>query len=239
MLLSVKDLYVSYGHVDALNGVSLNVAKGQIISIIGSNGAGKSTLLSSISGLIKPKKGAIFFEGSALPAEPHKIVLKGITQVPEGRRVFAGLSIEENLIMGGVTQSAKDNKDSIEKMYKLFPYLGERRTQQAGTLSGGQQQMLAIARGMMARPKLLLLDEPSLGLAPIMVNVVFGLIKEIRDMGYTVLLIEQNASQALKLSDYAYVLENGVIKMEGDSKELLANQDIISAYLGEKNDKGN
>lgn len=239
MLLSIKDLYVSYGYVNAINGVSINVDKGQIISIIGSNGAGKSTLLNTISGLIKPKKGSILFEGSPLPPEPHKIVRKGITQVPEGRKVFAGLTIEENLVMGGITQSEKDSRENIQKMYTLFTRIGERRKQHAGTLSGGEQQMLAIARGLMAQPKLLLLDEPSLGLAPIIVNQVFALIKEIRDLGYTVLLVEQNANQALKLSDYTYVLENGLIKFEGKSSDLLKDRNIIEAYLGEKSEKAN
>ncbi|MEM1485905.1 ABC transporter ATP-binding protein [Oscillospiraceae bacterium PP1C4] len=234
MLLEIKDLYVSYGHIDALNGISLNVEKGQIISIIGSNGAGKTTLLSTISGIVKRKSGRICFEGEELPSEPHKIVRRGITQVPEGRKVFAGLTIEENLIMGGMTQKVRDTKEIEKRMFELFPRLDERRKQQAGTMSGGEQQMLAIARGLMSQPKLLLLDEPSLGLAPIVVKQVFALIKDIRDMGYTVLLVEQNANQALKLSDYAYVLENGTIKMEGKSSDLLQNNDIISAYLGEK-----
>lgn len=234
MLLTIKDLHVSYGHIDALRGISLEVEEGQIISIIGSNGAGKSSLLNTISGRVKAKSGEILLNGEKLPAQAHKIVHKGITQVPEGRKVFAGLTIEENLQMGGMTQPASTIKPRIEEMYKIFPRLEERKSQQAGTMSGGEQQMLAIARGLMASPKLLLLDEPSLGLAPIVVGQVFNLIKEIKEMGYTILLVEQNASQALKFSDYCYVLENGEIKMHGPSAELRANADIISAYLGEK-----
>lgn len=234
MLLTIKDLYVSYGHIDALRGVSLEVQEGQIISIIGSNGAGKSSLLNTISGRVKAQKGEIILNDEKIPTAAHKIVKKGITQVPEGRKVFAGLTIEENLQMGGVTQPANTIKPRIEEMYKIFPRLEERKDQQAGTMSGGEQQMLAIARGLMASPKLLLLDEPSLGLAPIVVAQVFNLIKEIKEMGYTILLVEQNASQALKFSDYCYVLENGTIKMEGPSAELRKNADIISAYLGEK-----
>lgn len=234
MLLKVEDLYVSYGHVDALNGVSLEVEKGQIISIVGANGAGKTTLLNALSGIVKVKKGQILFEDKPLPQAAHNIVKSGITHVPEGRRVFAGLTTEENLIIGGISRKVSETKHIMARMYEIFPRLKERHSQQAGTMSGGEQQMLAIARGMMSNPKLLLLDEPSLGLAPIVVNQVFELIKEIRDMGYTILLVEQNAKQALKLSDYTYVMENGVIKMQGKSKELLKNAEIMSAYLGEK-----
>lgn len=234
MLMTIKDLHVSYGHIVALRGVTLDIEEGQIISIIGSNGAGKSTLLNAISGVVKPKQGEILFNNEKLPNSPHKIVQKGITHVPEGRKVFAGLSVEENLQMGGVTQPIHTIKPRIEEMYKLFTRLGERKEQQAGTLSGGEQQMVAIARGLMANPKILLLDEPSLGLAPIVVAQVFKLIREIKEMGYTILLVEQNASQALKFSDYCYVLENGEIKMQGASEELRKSSDIISAYLGEK-----
>lgn len=233
-LLDIKDLHVSYGHVDALNGISLQVEKGQIISIIGSNGAGKTTLLNTISGLVRPRSGQVLFEGQTLPREPHRVVRQGITHVPEGRKIFAGLTIEENLLMGGITRKVGDTHATEKRMFELFPRLDERRKQQAGTLSGGEQQMLAIARGLMSQPKLLLLDEPSLGLAPIVVTQVFALIREIRDMGYTILLVEQNANQALKLSDYAYVLENGVIRTHGPSAKLLEDSDIISAYLGEK-----
>lgn len=234
MLLEIKNLEVSYGNVKALNGISLNVEKGKIISIIGANGAGKSTLLDSISGRVKKKAGEIFFEGKPLPKDIHKIVQTGVTQVPEGRKIFADLSVEDNLIMGGISLPAAKTKATEKAMYDLFPILDKRRQQQAGTLSGGEQQMLALARGLMSQPKLLLLDEPSLGLAPIIVNQVFAFIKEIRSMGYTILLVEQNATKALELCDYAYVLENGLVRMEGTKEELMKRSDIVSAYLGEK-----
>jgi branched-chain amino acid transport system ATP-binding protein len=233
-VLSIKDLYVSYGHIAALNGISLEVNEGQMVSIIGSNGAGKSTLINTISGIVKPKSGIIEFLGKRLPVEPHKIVKAGITQVPEGRKVFAGLTVEENLVAGGIVKKVSETRQMEKKMYEMFPILKDRRGQQAGTLSGGEQQMLAIARGLMPGPKLLLLDEPSLGLAPIIVTQVFSLIDELRNMGYTIMLIEQNALKAMRYSDYTYVLENGVIKKQGPSKELLDDPRIIEAYLGEK-----
>ena len=236
MLLEIQNLRVAYGQIEALQGISLSVEAGQIVSIIGANGAGKTTLLNAITGMLPLKSGTISFEGTPLPGAAHAIVRRGITQVPEGRRVFAGLTVEENLIMGGITRSAADSRATQEQMFQLFPILGERRHQQAGTLSGGEQQMLAIARGLMANPKLLLLDEPSLGLAPIIVNQVFGLIRHVRDLGYTILLVEQNAQKAMALSDYTYVLENGNIRMSGKSSELIENEDIIAAYLGEKQD---
>lgn len=234
MLLKIRNLEVSYGNVNALNGISLDVEQGKIISLIGANGAGKSTLLDAISGRVKKKSGEILFEGNTLPKEVHKVVQRGITQVPEGRKIFAGLTVEENLIMGGITLPKNDTKATEKRMYELFPVLSERRLQQAGTLSGGEQQMLALARGLMSQPKLLLLDEPSLGLAPIIVSQMFGFIKSIRDMGYTILLVEQNATKALELCDYAYVIENGLIRMKGTAEELLSRSDIVSAYLGEK-----
>ena len=234
MLLEVKDLVVAYGPIDALHGLNLQVEQGQIVSIVGANGAGKTTLLNALTGMLPIKSGTVSFEGEELPAAAHRIVRKGITHVPEGRKVFAGLSVEENLVMGGITRPAKEAKERQEEMLDLFPILRERRKQQAGTLSGGEQQMLAIARGLMSKPKLLLLDEPSLGLAPIIVNQVFKLIREVRDMGYTILLVEQNAQQAMRLSDYTYVLENGNIRMHGPSSELLEDESIIAAYLGEK-----
>lgn len=234
MLLEIKNLHVSYGKVKALNGLNLNVEKGKIISIIGANGAGKSTLLDTISGRVRKNKGEILFEGKTLPKEVHKIVHNGITQVPEGRKIFAGLTVEENLIMGGITQPKASTQETEDKMYQLFPVLKERRNQQAGTLSGGEQQMLALARGLMSQPKLLLLDEPSLGLAPIIINQVFDFIRTIRDMGFTILLVEQNATKALQLCDYAYVIENGLVRMEGSSQDLMSRSDIVSAYLGEK-----
>lgn len=234
MLLEIKDLYVNYGHIEALNGISLNVEKGSIVSLIGANGAGKSTLINTLSGLVSYSKGTILFEGKRLPQKIHEIVRLGITQVPEGRKIFPGLTVEENLIIGGFTRKASESKENQEYMLDMFPILRERRKQQAGTLSGGEQQMLAIARGLMCKPKLLLLDEPSLGLAPIVIKQVFQLIESVRQMGYTILLIEQNATQAIKASDYVYILENGRIKTCGTSKEMERQEDIIAAYLGEK-----
>ena len=234
MLLQIKDLVVAYGQIDALHGISLNVEQGQIVAIIGANGAGKTTLLNAISGVLPVKSGSIIFDGKPLPGSVHGIVQHGITQVPEGRKIFAGLSVEENLVMGGFSTSKAKSKENIVRMFSLFPILKERRRQQAGTLSGGEQQMLAIARGMMAEPRLLLLDEPSLGLAPIIVKQVFSLIAQIREMGYTIVLVEQNAQQAMRLSDHTYVLENGCIRIDGTSEEMLANKDVIEAYLGEK-----
>ena len=234
MLLQIKDLVVAYGQIDALHGISLNVEQGQIVAIIGANGAGKTTLLNAISGVLPVKSGSIIFDGKPLPGSVHGIVQHGITQVPEGRKIFAGLSVEENLVMGGFSTSKAKSKENIDRMFSLFPILKERRRQQAGTLSGGEQQMLAIARGMMAEPRLLLLDKPSLGLAPIIVKQVFSLIAQIREMGYTIVLVEQNAQQAMRLSDHTYVLENGCIRIDGTSEEMLANKDVIEAYLGEK-----
>ena len=209
-MLKVTDLSVSYGHVEALRGVSIQVEQGQIVSIIGANGAGKSTLLRTISGLVKPLNGRVEFLGEPLPKKPNKIVAKGIVHVPEGRKTFSGLTIRDN----------------------LFPILEERKNQYAGTLSGGEQQMLAVARGLMSRPKILLLDEPSMGLAPIIVNQIYDLIRQIRDSGITVLLVEQNARKALGICDYAYVLENGKINLSGAGDELLRSDAVRKAYLG-------
>lgn len=234
MLLEIQNLVVAYGQIDALHGVSLSVEKGRIVSIIGANGAGKTTLLHAISGLLPIKSGRIHFEEKPLPSSVHGIVRAGITHVPEGRNVFPGLTVEENLVMGGITQKAAEARAAQERMLSLFPILKERRGQQAGTLSGGEQQMLAIARGLMSSPTLLLLDEPSLGLAPIVVQQVFSLIERVREMGYTILLVEQNARRAMRASDFTYVLENGVVRMHGPSSALLRNEDVIAAYLGEK-----
>lgn len=233
-MLHVKDLVVSYGHIDALRGVSLTIPQGKIISIIGSNGAGKSTLLNTISGLVTPKAGEILFEGKPLPNKAHKIVSAGLVQVPEGRKVFAGLTVRENLEAGGfIVSSKKEKNERLEKMLDLYPILREREKQQAGTLSGGEQQMLAICRGLMSSPKMILLDEPSLGLAPLVVAGVFELIKSVRDQGITVMLVEQNAKQALALADYAYVLENGNVVLDGPGRELLCDERVRQAYLGE------
>ena len=231
-MLKVENLSVNYGHIEALKNVSVDVKKGQICSIIGANGAGKSTLLKTISGLGKPVSGSIFFEGRPLPKKAHKIVAEGIVHVPEGRKTFSGLTIEDNLLVGGTLADKSRLSANLEKQYALFPILKERKHQFAGTLSGGEQQMLAVARGLMSEPKIILLDEPSMGLAPLIVNQIYKLIGQIRDSGITVLLIEQNAKKALSICDYAYVLENGRIKLSGTGKELLESDEVRKAYLG-------
>ena len=231
-MLRVKDLSVSYGHIEALRGVSIKVKPGEIVSIIGANGAGKSTLLRTISGLVKPKAGTILFEGEELPKKPSKIVAKGVVQVPEGRKCFSGLTVRDNLLVGGYLFPQKDREEHLAEQYKQFPILEERKDQFAGTLSGGEQQMLAVARGLMSHPKIILLDEPSMGLAPLIVNQIYDLIRQIRDSGITVLLVEQNARKALGICDYAYVLENGKITLEGTGEELLNSDEVRKAYLG-------
>ena len=231
-MLKVEKLSASYGHIEALKDVSIDAKKGQIVSIIGSNGAGKTTLLRCISSQVKPTTGSISFLGEPIPTKPHKVVEKGIVHVPEGRRTFSGLTVTDNLLVGGYLFKGKELQNNLEKNYKLFPILEERKTQYAGTLSGGEQQMLAIARGLMAKPKLILLDEPSLGLAPIIVNQVYDLIQQIRDSGVTVLLVEQNARKALSICDKAYVLENGRISLSGTGCELLNTDKVKKAYLG-------
>ena len=234
-MLEVKDLNVYYGGIHALKGVSINVNKGEIVSIIGSNGAGKSTLINTISGVVKPKGGSILYKGKSLPTQNHKIVKKGICQVPEGRLIFANLTVIENLFIGAYLRSNREEiYNDIEKVFKLFPRLKEREKQIAGTLSGGEQQMLAIGRGLMSSPELMLLDEPSLGLAPMLINTIFDIILEIKSMGKTILLVEQNAFKALAISDKAYVLEQGKIICEGNTKELLRNESIQEAYLGKR-----
>ena len=232
-MLRIEDLHVSYGHVGALLGVSLSVKKGAIVSIIGSNGAGKSTLLNTVSGLVKRESGKIFFRAKLLPKEPHQVVKGGLVQVPEGRQVFPGLTVRENLLAGAYPLSdAARVRRNLDRMFDMYPILRERGNQQAGTLSGGEQQMLAICRGLMSDPEMLLLDEPSLGLAPIIVKGVFDTIRRIRDEGVTVMLVEQNANQALALADYAYVLENGRIVLEGEGHALLCDGNVKKAYLG-------
>lgn len=234
-MLAINDLYVSYGHIQALEGVSLEVPQGKIVSIIGSNGAGKTTLLNTISGIVKSKGGTIEFEGKPLTRCAHDVVKLGLVHVPEGRKIFAGLTVRENLLAGAYIAKDKAKVEAnIEKMFKMYPILEKRQNQQAGTLSGGEQQMLAICRGLMSEPKMLLLDEPSLGLAPIIVKGVFDLIRQIADQGLTVMLVEQNAKKALALCDYAYVLENGRVVIEGTGKELLCDDRIRKAYLGER-----
>ena len=232
IMLKVENLSVNYGHIEALKNVSVDVKKGQICSIIGANGAGKSTLLKTISGLVKPVSGTIYFEGKPLPKRAHKIVAEGLVHVPEGRKTFSGLTIEDNLLVGGTVANKSRLAANLEKQYQLFPILKERKNQFAGTLSGGEQQMLAVARGLMSEPKIILLDEPSMGLAPLIVNQIYNLIGQIRESGITVLLIEQNAKKALSICDYAYVLENGKIKLSGTGEELLASDEVRKAYLG-------
>jgi branched-chain amino acid transport system ATP-binding protein len=231
-VLEIRNLSVNYDHITALIDVSFHVQKGSIVSIIGSNGAGKSTLINTISGLVKRKSGDILFEGKPLPQSVHQIVHKGIVQVPEGRRVFPNLTVYENLVMGGSRIPKKNAVRNIYEMLELFPILSDRKGQLAGTLSGGEQQMLAIARGLMAEPKILLLDEPSLGLAPKIVVQVFEIIKQINQTGITILLVEQNANQAMTISSYTYVLENGMIVRKGESADLRKDKQIRETYLG-------
>ncbi len=233
-MLKVSDLIVSYGAIKALKGISFEVQKGEIITLIGSNGAGKTTTLHSISNLIKKVSGSIFFEDEDITnLSADKIVQRGLIQVPEGRRVFANMSVQENLEMGAYSRNDKaEIKSDIEWCFELFPRLKERLTQLSGTLSGGEQQMLAIARALMSRPKLLLLDEPSMGLAPILVDEIFSIIQKISSSGTTILLVEQNAYKALSIANRAYILETGVISKSGDAKDLITDDAVKSAYLG-------
>ena len=231
-ILEIKDLQVSYGGINAVKGVSLQVEQGKIITLVGSNGAGKSTILRSIAGIVKPQSGEILYEGKDISGmSADKIVSKGITLVPEGRRVFANLTVLENLKIGAYLRKDKID-DSVRYVYSLFPRLEERSWQLAGTLSGGEQQMLAVARALMSKPRLIMMDEPSLGLAPLIVRDIFDIIKTINSQGITVLLIEQNANMALKVCDKGYVMETGSIKMEGNGLELLENEEVKEAYLG-------
>lgn len=232
IMLKVSGLSVNYGHIEALKNVSAEVRKGEICSIIGANGAGKSTFLKAVSGLVKPIGGKIEFEGDELPKKPFKVVQKGVIHVPEGRRTFSGLTVEDNLLVGAYLSDKNAIKKDLDMQYSLFPILKERRNQFAGTLSGGEQQMLAVCRGLMSHPKILLLDEPSMGLAPIIVSQIYDIIQKIRESGITILLVEQNAKKALSICDYAYVLENGRIKLEGTGSELLDSDEVRKAYLG-------
>lgn len=234
-LLKIDNISVNYGHVTALVNASLEANKGQIVSIIGSNGAGKTTLLRTISGLVKPKNGNIKMSGeNIIGLRPNKIVERGIVHVPEGRKVFSGLTVRDNLLVGGYLFSGNRLQKTLKEIFELFPILKEREKQYAGTLSGGEQQMLAIGRGMMSHPKIMLLDEPSLGLAPIIIGNVFRYIRQIRDSGVTIILVEQNAKKALENCDVAYVLENGKITLTGTGQELLNSPKIIAAYLGQQ-----
>lgn len=234
-MLEIKDLHVYYDNIHALKGVSLKVKEGEIVSLIGANGAGKTTTLQTISGLISSKKGSIVFQGREITKEkPHLICQHGIAQVPEGRRIFSRLAVKDNLKLGAFT--VKDTPENLEKdrakFYKDFPRMSERKNQMAGTLSGGEQQMLAMGRAIMSRPKLLILDEPSMGLSPLFVKEIFSVIKKLKEDGVTILLVEQNAKMALSIADYAYVIETGKITLEGPAQELLNNPDIKKAYLG-------
>jgi branched-chain amino acid transport system ATP-binding protein len=234
MMLKVDNINVYYGAIHALKGISIEVNEGEIVTLIGANGAGKSTTLRTISGLLKPKNGDITFEGQSIAGmAAHHIVKKGISQVPEGRRVFAHMSVLENLELGAyVRTDAKGIKEDMDKVFTRFPRLAERRSQLAGTLSGGEQQMLAMGRAMMSRPRIMLLDEPSMGLAPLLVKEIFSIIKDINESGTTVLLVEQNANMALSIAHKAYVLETGRITLAGTAKELAASEEVRKAYLG-------
>ena len=234
-MLEVKDLEVYYGVIQAIKGISFEVNKGEVIALIGANGAGKTTTLHTITGLISPKKGDVIFEGKDITKVPaHKIVSMGMAHVPEGRRVFAELSVYENLRMGAYTRKDKSEiEESLANVYKRFPRLEERKNQMAGTLSGGEQQMLAMGRALMSKPKIILMDEPSMGLSPILVNEIFDIIRAVSESGTTVLLVEQNAKKALAIADRAYVLETGKIVLEGNAKDLLEDDSIKKAYLGE------
>ena len=234
-LLALHDLHVYYGAIHALRGVSMQVEAGKIVTLIGANGAGKSTTLNTVSGLHRPRQGTVHLEDEDLTAvPPHEIVLRGVIQVPEGRRVFGRLTVLENLEMGAFTRTdRRDIDDGLERTFALFPRLKERRTQVAGTLSGGEQQMLAIGRALMARPRLLLMDEPSMGLAPILVEQIFEAIQDINRQGTTILLVEQNAYMALNIAHLGYVLQTGNIVLSGPASELQANAEVKRAYLGE------
>lgn len=234
-MLEIKDIEVFYGVIQAIKGISFEVNEGEVIALIGANGAGKTTILHTITGLLSPKKGSVIFEGQDITKVPaHKIVSLGIAHVPEGRRVFAELTVYQNLKMGAYTRKDKaEIEETLKMVYKRFPRLEERKNQLAGTLSGGEQQMLAMGRALMSHPKIIVMDEPSMGLSPILVNEIFDIIQKVSASGTTVLLVEQNAKKALSIADRAYVLETGKIVVEGDAKELMNDDSIKKAYLGE------
>lgn len=234
-MLEVSNLKVNYGMIQAIKGISFKVEEGEIIALIGANGAGKTTTLHTVSGLLKAREGSILFNGKELTkTQPHKIVEMGMAHVPEGRRIFQQLTVYENLILGAFTRSdKKEIAENLEMIYKRFPRLEERKKQIAGTLSGGEQQMLAMGRALMSNPKIVLMDEPSMGLSPLLVSEIFDIIQSINKSGTTVLLVEQNAKKALSIANRAYVLETGKIVLEGDAKELMNNDQIKKAYLGE------
>ena len=234
-MLEIKDLEVYYGMIQAIKGISFQVNEGEVIALIGANGAGKTTILHTVTGLLSPKCGSVLFEGKDITKVPaHKIVSLGMAHVPEGRRVFAELTVYENLKMGAYTRKDKNEMEqTLESVYQRFPRLRERKNQLAGTLSGGEQQMLAMGRALMSHPKIILMDEPSMGLSPILVNQIFDIIEEVSKSGKTVLLVEQNAKKALAIADRAYVLETGKIVLEGDADQLMNDDSIKKAYLGE------
>ncbi len=234
-MLKVSNLHVNYGGIKALRGINISIEENQIVTLIGANGAGKSSTLRAIMGLVEKSQGKVEYNGEDLTHMPTKdIVKKGIVMVPEGRRVFEDLTVEENLILGAYTRTDMAGiKEDMDRMFELFPRLKERHWQKAGTLSGGEQQMLAVARALMVRPKVLMMDEPSLGLAPILVKDIFEIIKTLNQQGNTILLVEQNAKKALEIADYAYVLETGELVLEGPGKEVLTNDRVKEAYLGE------
>ena len=231
-MLKVEDIQVYYGAIHAIKGVSFHVAPGEIVALIGANGAGKSTILKTVSGLMHPKSGSItFLDKDITHTDGHKLVRGGLAHVPEGRRIFLEMTVQDNLEMGAFTQKNVDPAE-LEKVFTLFPRLAERRKQVAGTLSGGEQQMLAMSRALMSKPKLMMLDEPSMGLAPILVDQIFSIIKDLHKAGTTILLVEQNANRALEIADRAYVLETGKITLEGTGKELASSDEVRKAYLG-------
>jgi branched-chain amino acid transport system ATP-binding protein len=234
VILRLTDVHSYYGAIHALQGVDLEVRRGEIVTLIGANGAGKTTTLRTISGLLHPRHGSVELAGQDIShVAPHVLVTRGIGHAPEGRRIFSRLTVYENLLMGGFTRSKGENEEQVEHVYQLFPRLLERHTQKGGTLSGGEQQMLAIGRALMTRPSVLLLDEPSLGLAPILVQQIFKIIREINERGMTILLVEQNALQALSVANRGYVLQTGEVVLTGSSKELMVNETVRKAYLGE------
>ena len=233
-MLEIKDLHVSYGMIEAIKGISFRVDDGEIVTLIGANGAGKTTTMHAISGLIRPDSGQIILNGQDLSkVQPHKILKLGLSQVPEGRRIFAGQTVEENLFLGAYIRNDREKTlNDLDTVFELFPRLKERRSQRAGTLSGGEQQMLAMGRALMSNPSILLLDEPSMGLSPLLVSEIFRIIDEINKKGTTVLLVEQNAKRALQIADRAYVLETGLITLEGTGDELSHDERVKAAYLG-------
>jgi len=234
VVLRLTDVNSYYGAIHALRGITAEVRRGEIVTLIGANGAGKTTTLRTISGLLHPRQGSVELDGADIShVPPHELVTRGIGHAPEGRRIFSRLTIYENLLMGGFTRSKAENEEQVAHVYELFPRLQERHAQKGGTLSGGEQQMLAIGRALMTRPSVLLLDEPSLGLAPILVQQIFRIIREINERGMTILLVEQNALQALSIANRGYVLQTGEVVLSGDAKDLMVNETVRKAYLGE------